>query len=94
MPKSQIVKLQLIQTAAARLAINIAKYSHTTQALRDLHWLPAHARIHFKISILVFKAIQGLAPPYNSDFLRVRPKSNFRSNSIDNFLVNSAIEVF
>ena len=88
--------MQLIQNAAARLAINIGKYSHTTQAVRDLHWLPAHARIRFKILILVFKAIHGLAPPYNSDFLRNRPKSSysFRSNSIDNFLVNSAIEVF
>ena len=88
--------MQLIQNAAARLAINIGKYSHTTQAVRGLHWLPAHARILFKVLILVFKAIHGLAPPYNSDFLRVRPKSsyNFRSNSIDNFLVNSAVEVF
>ena len=41
------------------------------------------ARIHFKILILVFKAIHGLAPQYISDFISVRPKSfyNLISNS-------------
>ena len=53
--KSQIVKLQRVQNAAARLAMNIGKYSHVTQALQDLHWLPVHAGIDFKILILVFK---------------------------------------
>ena len=83
LPKSQIVKLQRIQNAAARLAMNIGKYSHITQALQDLHWLPVRARIHFKILILVFKAIHGLAPLYISDLISVRPKSsyNLRSNS-------------
>ena len=32
LPKSQIVKLQRVQNAAARLALNISKYSHVTQA--------------------------------------------------------------
>ena len=69
--KSQIVKLQRIQNAAARLAMNIGKYSHVTQALQDLHWLPVRTHIHFKISSLVFKAIHGLAPPYISDLITV-----------------------
>ena len=63
--------------------MNIGKYSHVTQALQDLHWLPVHARIHFKILILVFKAINRLAPPYICDLISVKPKScyNLRSNS-------------
>ena len=83
LPKSQIVKLQRIQNAAARIAMNIGKYAHVTQALQDLRWLPVCARIHFKILILVFKAIHGLAPPYISDLITVKPKSsyNLRSNS-------------
>ena len=44
-PKSQIAKLQRVQNAAARLAVNISKYSHVTEALQDLHWLPVRARI-------------------------------------------------
>ena len=75
LPKSQIVKLQRIQNAAARIAMNIGKYAHVTPALQDLHWLPVRARIHFKILILVFKAIHGLAPPYISDLITVKPKS-------------------
>ena len=83
LPKSQIAKLQRIQNAAARLAMNIGKYSHVTPALYDLHWLPVHARIHFKILVLTFKAIHRLAPPYISDLISVGPKSsyNLRSNS-------------
>ena len=83
LPKSQIVKLQRVQNAAARLAINIGKYSHVTQALQDVHWLPVRACIHFKILILVFKAIHGLAAPYISDLISVKPKSshNVRSNN-------------
>ena len=63
--------------------MNISKYSHVTQAFQDLHWLPVRARIHFKILLLVFKAIHGLAPPYISDLVTVKPKSSYdlRSNS-------------
>ena len=39
------------------------------------------ARIHFKILILVFKAIHGLAPQYISDFISVRPKSKKKRKS-------------
>ena len=68
LPKSQIAKLQRIQNAAARLAMpNIDKYSHVTPALYDLHWLPVRAR----------KAIHGLAPPYISNLISVRPKSSY-----------------
>ena len=82
LPKSQIVKLQRVQNAAARLAMNISKYCHVTQAFQDLHWLPVRARIHFKILLLVFKAIHGLAPPYISDLVTVKLKSfyDLRSN--------------
>ena len=38
---------------------------------------------HFALVILIFKAIHGLAPPYISDLITVKPKSsnNLRSNS-------------
>ena len=46
-PKEQIAKLQRVQNAAARLIMDIGKYSHITLALYELHWLPVPARIHF-----------------------------------------------
>ena len=35
--------------------------------LRDLHWLPISKRIVFRIAILVYKSLHGLAPPYLAD---------------------------
>ena len=39
--------------------------------LRDrLHWLPMSQRVKFKLCLLTFKAIHGLAPRYIADFCR------------------------
>ena len=59
----------------SELAMNISEYSHIIPALQDLHWLPVHARIHFKILILVFKGIYGLATPYIRDLISVQDRS-------------------
>ena len=82
-PRDQISKLQRVQNAAARLVMGIGKYSHITPALYDLHWLPIHARIHFKILLLAFKVIHGQAPAYLSSLVSVKSKSYYslRSNS-------------
>ena len=82
LPKEQIAKLQRVQNAAARLIMGIGKYSHITPALYELHWLPVLARIHFKILLLAFKAIHGLALAYISNLLVIKRKSsyNIRSN--------------
>ena len=32
--------------------------------LNQLHWLPIKKRIIFKISLLVYKSVNGLSPPY------------------------------
>ena len=45
----QISKLQRIQNAAARIALDVSKFCHITPALRQLHWLPVVTRIQFKI---------------------------------------------
>ena len=62
--------------------MDIGKYSHITPALYDLHWLPIHARIHFKILLLAFKVIHGPAPAYLSSLVSVKSKSHYslRSN--------------
>ena len=79
-PKEQIAKLQRVQNAAARLIMDIGKYSHITLALYELHWLPVLARIHFKILLLAFKAIHSA---YIGNLLVIKRKSsyNLRSNS-------------
>lgn len=37
---------------------------HTSHQLAALHWLPASFRIDFKIVLIVFKTLNGLAPAY------------------------------
>ena len=76
------VKLQRVQNAAARLLLNLSKYPHISLALYQLHWLPVQHRVHFKILILTFKAIHGLAPKYIIELINIKPRSiyNLRSN--------------
>ena len=67
-------KLQSVQNAAARLLTGTCKFDHITPVLRDLHWLPVRQRIVFKVALMVFKCLHGLAPSYLADFCR--PVSN------------------
>ena len=46
------------------IVLNLSKYLHISPMLYQLHWLPVQHRVHFKILILTFKAIHGLAPKY------------------------------
>ena len=84
LPKNQTSKLQRVQNAAARLVMDIRKHSHITPVLRQLHWPPVKARIHFKVLLFTFKAIHRLGPSYIQDLI-IKVKSNssygLRSNN-------------
>ena len=81
-PKYVPQKLQRAQNAAARLIKLSRKYDHITPHLMDLHWLPIEYRIQFKILLLTYKTLNGLAPSYLSDLLqRYAPVRNLRSFS-------------
>ena len=55
--RSDLDKLQRTINSAARLTTGIKKYELTSDALRNLHWLPIECRIKFKI---LFNGIQVL----------------------------------
>ena len=78
----QTSKLQRVQNAVARIALNLSKFCHVTPAVRQLHWLPVIKRIDIKILLLTFKAIHGLCPLYISELITVRPKSTYGLRSI------------
>ena len=40
---------------------------HISPALRQLHWLPVRQRVQFKLAVLVFKVLHGLAPQCLTD---------------------------
>ena len=49
--------------------------------LRGLHWLPVKALIQFKILLITFKAIHGLAPKYLCDLITFKSSLyNLRSS--------------
>ena len=76
LPKAQIARLQRVQNAAARLILGIGKFSHITPALYELDWLlPISLRIDYKILLLTFKCISGLAPTYLSDLISIKSNS-------------------
>ena len=58
-------RLQSVLNSAARLVLNIPKFSHISAAIRDeLHWLPIRRRIDFKIALIVRHCLVGAAPEY------------------------------
>lgn len=69
LPSKIINRLRVVQNAAARVLTNTKKYEHITPVLKSLHWLPIDFRIHFKVLLLVYKALHGLAPVYITDLL-------------------------
>lgn len=81
LPKNRIQKIQKVQNAAARILRKVPKREHITPVLKAIHWLPVPARIEFKILVTVFKCIQGTAPPYLQELVRMRdlPRTDLRS---------------
>ena len=59
------------------IVLNLSKYLHISPMLYQLHWLPVQHRVHFKILILKFKAIHGLAPKYIIELRNIKPRSIF-----------------
>jgi len=55
-------RLQAVLNAAARLITGTRRRDHITPILRQLHWLPVRQRVEFKLAMLVFKPLHGLAP--------------------------------
>lgn len=62
-----LAKLQTVQNAAARVVTGTRKFDHITPVLHQLHWLPVRQRITFKLAMITFKCLRGLAPSYLAD---------------------------
>ncbi len=68
-PASSINKLQIVQNAAARVLTRSRKYDYITPILQSQHWLPIKFRISYNILLLAYKALNGLALAYLTNFL-------------------------
>ena len=83
LPKYQLPKLQRIQNMAARLITDTMKFDHIKPVLYNLHWLPVNYRIQFKILMITFKAIHGMAPRYLSNLICIRSSSRYSLRNND-----------
>ena len=86
LPKYLLARLQAVQNAAARVVTLTPKFDHITLILINLHWLPVEFRITFKVLLLVYKALHGLAPSYISDLLNFKTYSRSLRSSRKEYL--------
>ena len=81
LPNRLLNKLQSVQNCAARILTFTKRFEHITPVLKALHWLPVAFRIRFKILLLVYKCINGMAPVYLQELLSLYvPGRDLRSN--------------
>jgi hypothetical protein len=70
------------------------KTQNSTPTLHHLHWLPVNFRITFKILLLTYKALHGLAPSYFSDLLHTNILSSCLHSSDSGLLTIPKIRLY
>ena len=76
-----LARLQYVQNSAARILTRTKPWQHITPTLQQLHWLPIKHCITFKVLLLTYKSLHGLAPSYLSDLLHpYTPTRGLRSS--------------
>ena len=81
LPDCLLKKLQRIQHIAARIVTRSEPFCEIDPVLSKLHWLKVKYRIRYKIVLLAFKCLHGLAPEYLSELIGVySPQRNLRSS--------------
>lgn len=76
-----LLRLQAVHNAAARMLTGTQKREHITPILFSLQWFPVCFQIEFKLLLIVFKSLNGLAPSCLTDLLQQHtPTSSLRSS--------------
>lgn len=82
LPQNSLERLKKVQYTAVRIITTCHIQNNITPHLKSLHWLPIHLRIDYKIILLTFKSLNGLAPEYLRNLLQYRKTSHsLRSES-------------
>ena len=88
LPAYQIAKLLRVQNTAARsVYMIIPKFAHISPYLKELHRLPVKFRIEFKITLLTFYAIHGLAPKYLCELVRIKEQPTYHLRSSEEIML-------
>ena len=83
-------QLQGIQNRACRIVFGLKRKESVADYLKKLHWLKVSERIEFKILLLTYKALNGLAPCYLSELLHYNNISGSRTPSLQSFITKSS----
>ena len=84
-------QLQNIQNRACATILGLKRKESKREHLQKLHWLPILERIEFKIILLVYKALNGLAPAYISELIHFNAISGSRSPSLRTYISKSCL---
>ena len=67
LPTGQMSRLQSVLRAAARLVLGLPGRAPMSAAMHEtFHWLSFPQRVTFKLCLLTYKCLHGLAPDYLS----------------------------
>jgi hypothetical protein len=80
LPGTVLNRLQKVQNTAARVLTRSKLSDHITPVLHSLHWLPVKQRVEYKLLVLTYRSLNGLAPTYLTELLHsYQPSHNLRS---------------
>ena len=80
--QSTLKQLQNLQNRAGRIIKGLKRKDHVEPYLEELHWLKVKERIEFKVLLLTFKCIHGLAPKYLCDLIQYNSSCSGRTVSL------------
>jgi len=93
---NRLYRVNWVQNAAARLVLGLQPRDHIKPALFELHWLPVHLRIDYKLCLLMHSATVQCCPIYISDIVHTTAASSRRQglrSSTDTFSYNSSTDL-
>ena len=61
--------------------------NNITPLLRELHWLPVRLHVDFKILLVTFKILHGVAPSYLKDLVSVLPDLHYQLRRSNNCIL-------
>jgi hypothetical protein len=91
LPRSSLDPLQRVQNAAAGLIFQLGPQDHVTPSLIQLHWLPVHYRVQFKLCSFMHSIHNGRSPAYLTDIVQATStrstRSGLRSAATTNYIL-------
>jgi len=71
-------RLQSVLNAAAWLVFRLRRYDHLSDALAILHWLRLPERVNFKLALMAYRVLNGMASSYLNQLVPVSSMSGRR----------------